>query len=96
MTVQMIRIVESVLSERWMLGGGRSRVNCFGILGKCPRKAERRSGIARSPAPKRMAVGETYWVAIAVGLRFLFYGRWADGKRRWGARMLALGARRGD
>ena len=81
MTVQMIRIVESVLSERWRLGGGRSRVNCFGILGKCPRKAERRSGIARSHAPKGMAAGETYWGAIAVGLRFLFYGRWADGKR---------------
>ena len=69
MTVQMIRIVESVLSERWMLGGGRSRVNCFGILGKCPRKAERRRGIARSHAPKGMAAGETYWGGISVPLR---------------------------
>ena len=30
-----------------------------------------------------------------VRFRFLFYGRWADGKRWWGARILALEARRG-
>ena len=31
----------------------------------------------------------------AVGFRCLFCGRWADGKRRWSARILALGTRWG-